>query len=134
MKFFVDNCLAPHIARAIDQFLKPQGHCAVHLRDKFKPNTKDEDWISQLAAEGDWVVISGDYHITKKPILKEAWKSSGLAGFFFTKGFAELRPDQQMARIVLLLEDMIDAVEHNKFGNTIMVKGNARGKKDFAAG
>jgi hypothetical protein len=51
-----------HLAHAVRELCKVEDsvHEVVHLRDRFAPNTKDHDWISALAAEGRWAVLSQD--------------------------------------------------------------------------
>lgn len=87
MKFFVDNCLSPRLAEALD-ILDHQNRI-VHLRDKFSPDIKDPQWISKLAREGDWIIISGDIRITKTPQNRKAWLQLGLTAFFFVGGWAQ---------------------------------------------
>src|ERR1022692_4168612 len=72
MRFFLDNCLAIRHARALEEMVKPE-HSFTHLQDKFKPSTKDEEWILGLGEEGNWIVISGDYRIGKNAHERAAW-------------------------------------------------------------
>lgn len=85
MKFFVDNCLPKGLAQALN-ILDNQNR-VVHLREKFSPDIEDSQWITRLAREGDWIIISGDIRITKSPLNRKAWLESGLTAFFFEKGW-----------------------------------------------
>lgn len=87
MRFFVDNNLAPAIARALDALGSYDGHHVHHLRDRFPPGIVDAAWLGQLGEEGDWVILSGDYRITKRPHERRAWLDSGLTAFFLAKGW-----------------------------------------------
>jgi hypothetical protein len=62
----------------------------VHLLERFDENTSDLEWISTLASEGGWVVISGDVRITRSPAERKAWLESGLIAFFLEKGWTNL--------------------------------------------
>jgi hypothetical protein len=85
MRFFLDNCLAIRHARALEEMVKPE-HSFTHLQDKFKPSTKDEEWILGLGEEGNWIVISGDYRIGKNAHERAAWHQKvGLPFSFSTK-------------------------------------------------
>ena len=86
MKFFLDNCLPPRWARALSA-LSDSDIDVKHLREKFKQDISDIDWIQKLSAEGGWTIISGDVRITKSLHERQAWLSSGLTAFFLVKGW-----------------------------------------------
>ncbi len=46
MRFFVDNNIAPRLARGFNQFVVGE-HEFVHLRDRFAANTPDVDWMRE---------------------------------------------------------------------------------------
>lgn len=81
MKFLLDNNLPPALARALHELSKADGHQVTALREKFKANTPDIEWISQLRAEGNWVVVSKD-KFSKGSMEKRAFSESGLAILF----------------------------------------------------
>lgn len=84
MKFLLDNNLPPALARALHELSKADGHQVTALREKFKANTPDIEWISQLRAEGNWVVVSKD-KFSKGSMEKKAFSESGLAIFILAK-------------------------------------------------
>lgn len=100
MRFFFDNCLPIQLAKAIHAFAEVDGHAAMHLREKFQPNTADVHWIAQLSREGNWIIISGDVRITRSRHEREAWRRSGLTGFFLKAGYINLTLYEQAWRIV----------------------------------
>jgi hypothetical protein len=57
LRFFLDNNLAPKLARGFHQFVLGE-HEVVHLRDRFSQETPDVEWMHQLADESGWVIIS----------------------------------------------------------------------------
>jgi hypothetical protein len=66
LRFFLDNNLAPKLARGFHQFVLGE-HEAVHLRDRFSQETPDVEWMQQLADESGWVILSGDVAIGRNP-------------------------------------------------------------------
>lgn len=92
MRFFLDNCLAPAFARALDALAEAAAYpSVVHSRSKFPPATTDVEWIRALGRERDWVIVSGDPRITRHRHEREAWVESGLTAFFLTKGWMNLK-------------------------------------------
>jgi len=53
LRFFLDNNLAPKLARGFHQFVLGE-HEVVHLRDRFDEGTPDADWMRELASESGW--------------------------------------------------------------------------------
>jgi PIN domain-containing protein len=58
LRFFLDNNLAPKLARGFHQFVLGE-HEVVHLRDRFSQETPNVEWMQQLADESGWVILSG---------------------------------------------------------------------------
>ncbi len=88
MKFFFDNCVSSRIAAAVRALADLQHLEIVHLREKFPEEIDDIEWIPKLAAEGEWVIVSGDERISRSRAEKAAWRESGMTAFFFASGFA----------------------------------------------
>ena len=84
MKFFFDNNLSPYLAAAIHQLCKPHGVEVVHLRQRFPGDCADHVWISALADEGDWSIISHDRFV-KNDLEKDALRQSGLVAFILSR-------------------------------------------------
>jgi len=89
VKFFVDNNIAPQLARGFHQFVAGE-HEFVHLRDRFASNTSDVDWMTALAREPDWIILSGDLAISRNPHEVEAWKQAGHVIFFLKPGWTNV--------------------------------------------
>lgn len=93
--------MSPALARAIAELEAVTDKNEVrHLRDKFAANTKDIDWIKALGQERDWVIISGDLHITRNPAERQAWLESGLTAFFLKSGWADQKLWLYASRLV----------------------------------
>lgn len=81
MKFYFDNCLSRHIARAISALDSVNSFETAY--DREWGDLKDTEWIPRLASEPEIVVITADEAIMSRKIDKRAWRDSGLTGFFF---------------------------------------------------
>jgi hypothetical protein len=125
MRFFLDNCLAIRHARALNEMVKPE-HSFTHLQDKFPPETKDEEWITKLGAEGGWNVISGDYRIGKSAHERAAWHRSGLTVFFLSKGWTNLPPLQQHSKLALILDDIVERASGARPGSGFSISVNGK--------
>lgn len=90
MKFFLDNNLSPYLAAALHALSEPHGHIVTHLQDKFSRDVSDVDWITGLGAEGNWIIVSGDYRITRNAHERAAWQASGLTSFFLERGWMKI--------------------------------------------
>lgn len=128
MRFFFDNQLAPHLAKAIGALASADGDLVVHLREKFAPNTQDIVWIPALAEEGNWIVITADLDIVRTRAERPVWKSSGLVGFFLKKGWINLTPWDQAWRLVKWWPTIVEQARLAAPGSTYAVDVNAKGK------
>lgn len=103
MKFFFDNNISPRTARALHALVEPRHQC-IHLREKFRSDIRDEEWIHSLAEEGGWIVISGDYKILKRKAEKLALDQAGLTVFFLKRGWTKstsLKLEQLTGKLLL---------------------------------
>jgi hypothetical protein len=91
VRFFLDNNLAPALARALHELSEREDVEVVHLTSHFERSTPDSEWIQALSQEGGWAVVSGDYRITKRPHEKRIWQRAGLTGFFLARGWLKAR-------------------------------------------
>jgi hypothetical protein len=83
LRFFFDNTLALAHARAFKALCEADEHKIVHLRERFeKENIPDEEWIPAIAADGEWIVITGDTNIYKNPHRRRVWLAARLTTFF----------------------------------------------------
>jgi hypothetical protein len=71
-----------------------------HVRDRFRPNVLDAEWIEALGVEGDWIVISGDTRILKNPHERRVWQKAKLIGFFLAPAWLKLRMWDQAWHLV----------------------------------
>lgn len=98
MKVFFDNNLSPRIARALNELFRE--HEIKHLKEKFKEDVTDVEWIGSLSKERGWIVISGDNRITRNPAERQAFKTAKLTGFFLSPSMNKSKPVVQTYRIL----------------------------------
>jgi PIN domain-containing protein len=120
VRFFLDNNLAPKLAKSLNALIEPE-HQVVHLKDRFAANTPDETWMTQLAREPDWIIISGDIRISKNPHEVEAWRSAGHTTFFLKPGWTNDQFWIQAYKFVKCFPDIIAAAQRAKRGTFFMI-------------
>lgn len=101
MKVIFDHNLSPVLAAAL-QAVFPEEHQIIALCTKFAPTTDDVVWIKALSAEGHWVVISGDYRITRNRAERSIFQASRLTGFFMEPALKKARVIKQLERLCAL--------------------------------
>ena len=120
MRFFLDNNLAPKLARGFHQFVLGE-HEVVHLRDRFSQQTPDVEWMRQLAGESGWVIISGDIAIGRNPHEVAAWKAAGHTIFFLKAGWTNIGFWQQVQKLARCFPDIINHARRAKPGDAFVV-------------
>lgn len=102
MKFLFDNNLPPSLARGVAELSKVDLAVqeVVHLRSKFPDNSSDEFWMSQLLAEGGWIIVSGD-QFKKSQAERELLRQRGLTVFVLDPQWANHQYWDKAARLVL---------------------------------
>jgi len=101
-------------------------HQVVHLKNRFAANTPDETWMSQLAGEPDWIIISGDVRISRNPHEIEAWRNAGHTTFFLKPGWTNYEFWMQAYKFVKSFPDIIDAAQRAKRGTFFIVSTNGK--------
>jgi hypothetical protein len=96
VKFFFDNNIAFHMAKALNALGERQGYPPIVSQREMagdsplSGHTKDWQWMPRLAAQNEgWIIVSGDVNISKRMHEKAAWLESGLTAFFLGDGWAD---------------------------------------------
>jgi hypothetical protein len=100
VNFFCDANISPYIARALHSLSAPAGHTVVHISEKFRLDTPDIEWVSKLAEEGDWIVISHDRAMTRRSAEVEALRRSGLTVFVLARAWSSQKMWDHAAALV----------------------------------
>ena len=106
MKLLFDNNLSPKIANAVKALCCGEKCEVVHLKEKFKADTKDEEWLSTLIEEGGWSILSID-RFKKNPVEKEALNSPRLTVFILARGWSDLGFWEQSYKIIRWIPQII---------------------------
>lgn len=84
------------------------------LREKFRSDASDVEWISGLSREGRWLVISEDRRITRNRAEYVAFRGSRLVGVFLASAVHKAPVVKKMERILAVwpaLEALSETVE-----------------------
>jgi hypothetical protein len=125
VRFFLDNNLAPKLAKGFNQFVAGE-HDVIHLRERFDASKKDAEWMAELAGEYHWVIISGDNEIGRNPVEIDAWKKSGHTIFFLKRGWTNIPFWQQVQKLAKCFPDIIEHAKRAKSGDAFFVQTNGR--------
>ena len=127
MKFFFDNNISIRLVRALRELLSDR-HVIQHLRDRFRPNTSDIEWIEELARESGWIIVSGDLRITRNRLESEALRHSRLTAFFLAKGWMNRPPLEQAWRLIRWWPGLLEEARHANPGTGFRVPLRPAGK------
>jgi hypothetical protein len=120
VKFFFDNNLAPKIAKGLNEFVRGQ-HQVIHLKERFPSDTADSLWMTELAKEPGWVIVTADGRIGKNPHEVEAWKQAGHTIFFLKPGWLKLTFWEQAHKFVKCFPEIIKDAEQAASGSSFIV-------------
>lgn len=114
MKFFFDNNLSPKLPQIL-QVLDVE---AVHLRDRFAPDTKDVDWIPVAGSEG-WVLVTADDHLRTRVAERRALEQNGVTTIFLPRRFLDRGLWKQAEYIVRYWPLFQSALEQLRTGSQV---------------
>lgn len=81
MKFIFDNCFSKNLAEAIN--ILDQDEEIIHLKDRFRENTKDEVLLKDIG-ENNIFLITRDTRIRKHAAAREAFRKHRVGAFILT--------------------------------------------------
>jgi hypothetical protein len=108
VRVFFDNNISPAVPRAIQELFKGQ-HEVIALREKYRMDISDVEWIRALDKEGRWIIISGDRRITKNQAEQSAFRSSKLIGMFLSRALQKAPAVKLTIRLLELWPSIEDA-------------------------
>lgn len=77
MKFFFDNNLGENLAKGLKAF----GEDVMHLKDRFREDAPDNEWLKYIGQNGIFLVTR-DEKVRHRPIEVQALKQNGVGAFF----------------------------------------------------
>ena len=101
--YFTDRDLGRNIFPGV---LREAGFRVEVHDDHFRPDAEDVDWLPEVARRG-WIVLSNDQNILRRPLEREAVRSSGAAVLVLIGGQATAT---QLARNFLNTLPKIEAL------------------------
>jgi hypothetical protein len=129
VRFFIDNNIAPKLARGFNEFVKGE-HEVLHLRDRFPGSAPDVVWMKGLAAESGWVILSGDVAIGRNPHEVAAWKEAGHTIFFLKSGWTNIQFWQQVQKLAKCFPEIMERAQRAKPGDSFLVTVNGKIESD----
>ncbi|WP_175186407.1 hypothetical protein [Achromobacter animicus] len=106
MNFLFDNNLPPSWAAtfaAASQRSFPDTTLGevCHLREKFAAHTKDQEWLTTLGKEGNWVVVSCDKFRKQGGAERQVIRQYGLSVFVLQPSWASKRYWEKLSQFAL---------------------------------
>jgi len=98
------------------------------LQNEFAPNTADVDWLPEIGRR-NWVVITGDRGISRKPAERKALEEASVIAVFMAKGLTSKPIFELVALIIRWWPEIERAVSRVKPGTSLEV--NPNGKVDL---
>lgn len=115
LNFFFDNCFPKKLTAALIE-LCPDHHLE-HLTTRFRPDAPDAEWVQQLADEGGWIMISGDYDLISVPHVTRLIRENNLVAVVLKKGFTNLGLWDFASKISKAWPSIVDATSRSKPGS-----------------
>ncbi|MBR9837476.1 MAG: hypothetical protein GYB50_06300 [Rhodobacteraceae bacterium] len=116
VKVLFDHNMPPIIARSLHILVKPEGHEAWALRDKFSITITDVDYFSELGRESGWAVISKDVANAKRGPERQAILRSGVLAFYLKPAVQKLKVNEQAATILWHWDKIVQQRDNNRNG------------------
>lgn len=121
MKYFLDECIPPVLAKMLQLLDLP----VVHLNDEFGKGVDDVDWLPEVGKR-EWVAVTGDQEINRRRVEKEVLKRHRVTTFFLYKGFTKLRRLPQISYMTRHWESIVAAAERARPGDLFLVNHNGK--------
>jgi hypothetical protein len=93
LKFFLDNNLPPSWAVCLQacsasQYSASKVQRVEHLKTRFRASTPGTEWITALASENGWTIISLDAFRKRNGVERKILRESGLSVFVLQSAWA----------------------------------------------
>lgn len=129
MNFFCDANISLHLAHALNELSRPEGHPVYHLTDKFPADTSDIKWVTDLAADGRWSVLTQDRAMARHRLEQEALRRSGLIVFMLARAWNSQQHWNKAAALVRWWPRLVEQASLVQGGAAFEVPWGFSGKK-----
>jgi hypothetical protein len=113
---------------ALATVLRTLDYDAVHLREHFPDNAKDEQWLPVVGRNG-WAILTVDLRIANSRSTQELLKSADTVAVFLYPSFQKMGRDKQVAWIIEHFAEIKRIVESTKRGTNLLVRQNGKLEK-----
>ena len=97
MTFIFDNDISPRLALALQHLV--ENHQIIALRDQFKPDTPDIDWIPEIGRR-KWILVSYDYNQRRRTNERQALQDHHVRAIYIRHGRNPRSHFDDAARII----------------------------------
>lgn len=136
VRFLFDECISrPLVETRLAQSLELYGACATvaHLLGRYPQNVKDPVWITEIAREGGWVVVTMDRgmhgkRIERLPIVCHAFRVTHV---MLSPGLAKRTMLFRMLAIEACWSDLIAACDYPPGTQFLLSMREKKGSSSF---
>ena len=87
-----------------------------HYLDVWKAGRADNEWIPELAAEGNWVVITGDRGKGPAPRLPAVCAQCGVTHVLLAPSVHQMSSEKKLRAIVYVWDELVEISERGEPG------------------
>jgi hypothetical protein len=114
MRFFFDRNMSPKISMMIAAYEGSDGHTILHLNDRFRHDTPDEEWLTTLGEEDPaWIIISGDGRIVKNKVQMAVLAEANLTYFLMVHPWMQWNIEESAWKFVRLWPTLVSSADVN---------------------
>jgi PIN like domain len=110
---------------ALASVLRTLEYDAIHLREHFAEDTKDEQWLPVVGKEG-WAILTVDFRIANSRATQEILKAANTVAVFLFPSFQKMGRDKQVAWIIEHFADITKRVESTRPGTNLLIRQNGK--------
>lgn len=119
MTFLFDACVSSNLVA----ILKLLGVDALHLHDRFSPDTPDPEWLPEVGRKG-WVLVTADGRINRNPAERQLLREAGMTTFFLVRDFPRMTIFEQVSCIAKWWPRIAAEAAKNRPGTHLRVNRN----------
>lgn len=126
MNYLFDENLPHRLARVIQVLTENSGYEVAHISKKFGRGAKDPDWLPRLGRQGDWAVITVDHKMLTRPAELQAYRTTGLVGFFLPVAVNQMNPFEATSYVAKWWPHIVAMAEGARRGDLFQIPHGGR--------